>query len=280
MGYSFRLKMPNPSWREVLSRLQPKLPSDIRVSVEMPEKGSKLKTPPVIVLFRDRLSTRGVELLEGEDTITARISAFAPKEDLTLGLQVSQLTAEELGVEVETIDGLFEPADVFSEKLAEPIARAQSGDISALNAAITKGGTQTLPGATRPFFIGPRVYEELRASTAQQGLWDNVVAKFREVQWAHLRGYQPATILGLRKGNSDFTASAWAPGQASLFQPVDMLLLKAVGQPVRLPWAGLGAVAQDRVHPLDERQVLVDAFTEDEWPSVIERAGAALGTRN
>lgn len=280
MGYSFRLKMPNPSWREVLAPVQQKLPADIRVTVEEPEKGSKLKTPKTIVVFREKLSTRGVELLEGEDSITARIPAFAPREDLTLGLQTVQLAAEQLGVDVETIDGTFKPADVFSEKLAEPIARAQSGDISALNAAITKGGTQTIPGATRSFFIGPRVYEELRASTAHRGLWESVVAKFREVQWAHLRGYEQPTLLGLRKGTTEFTASFWVPDKPALFQPVDVLLLKAVGAPVRLPWAGLPSVAQDRLHLLDEKQVLVDAFTEEEWPSVIERAGAALGSRN
>lgn len=280
MGYSFRLKMPNPSWREVLARMQPKLPPDIRVTVEQAEKGSKNRAPPVIVLFRDRISTRGVELLEGEDTITARMPAFAPAEDLTLALQVAQLAGEELGSEVETIDGVIKPGEVFSEKVAEPIARAQSGDVAALNAAVIKGGTQTLPGALRPFFLGPRVYEELRAATSKQGPWENVVAKFREVQWAHLRGYHPATIIGLRKGNMDFTASAWAPKQPVLFQPVDMVLLKAVGQPVRLPWAGLTAVAGDRLYLLDERQVTVDAFTEDEWPEVIARAGNVLGAKN
>jgi hypothetical protein len=260
--------------------MQAKLPPGIRVTVEKPEKGSKNRAPPLVVLFRDRVSTRGVELLEGDDSITARMPAFAPPEDLTLALQVAQLAGEELGSDVETIDGVFKPGEVFSEKLAEPIARAQSGDLSALNAAVTKGATQTLPGAMRPFFLGPRVYEELRASTSQQGPWDNVVAKFREVQWAHLRGYHPATIIGLRKGNNDFTASAWAPGQAVLFQPVDMVLLKAVGQPVRLPWAGLRAVAGDRLKLLDERQVTVEAFSEDEWPEVISRAGNALGARN
>lgn len=280
MGYSFRLKMPNPSWRELLARMQPALPPDIRVTVEQPEKGSKNKAPPVIVLFRDRVSTRGVELLEGEDTVTARMSAFAPPEDRALSLQVAQVAAQALGCDVETIDGVFKASELQGEKVAELIARAHSGDLSALDAAVSRGSTQTLPGAMRPFFVGPRVFGELRTATAHQGLWENVVAKFREVQWAHLRGYHPATIIGLRKGNNDFTASAWAPKQPVLFQPVDMVLLKAVGQPVRLPWAGLASVAGDRLRALDERQVLVDAFTEDEWPEVIERAGNALGARN
>lgn len=280
MGYSFRLKMPNASWREVLSRLEGRLPTDLRLTVEQPERGSKNKSPPLVVVFREKISTRGAELLEGPDTLTVRVPAFVPAEDLTLALQAVQLSAEELGSEVETVDGVFKASEVFGEKLADPIARAQSADISALDAAIAKGQTQLLPGALRPFFIGPSVYEGLRASTAHQGLWDNVVAKFKEVQWAHLRGYHPATIIGLRKGNSDFTASAWSPGQAVLFQPVDMLLLKAVGQPVRLPWAGLPTVAQDRMRLLDEKQVLVHAFTEDEWPEVIARAGSALGARN
>lgn len=279
MGYSFRLKMPNASWREALSRLQGRLPPDLRVMVEQPEKGSKNKHPPMIVIFRDRVSTRGAELLEGEATLTVRVPAFVPAEDLTLALQTVQMASLELGSDVETIDGAFKAADVFGEKLADPIARAQSSDLSALNAAISRGSTQTFPGAMRPFFLGPRVYEELRTSTAHQGLWDAVVAKFKQVQWAHLRGHHPATIIGLRKGNTDFTASAWSPGQAVLFQPVDMLLLKAVGQPVRLPWAGLSAVARDRMRMLDEKQVLVDAFSDDEWPEVIARAGNALGAR-
>ena len=280
MGYSFRLKMSQGSWREVLQRLQPMMPPDLRVMLEQPEKGSKSNAPPLLVLFRDRLSTRGVELLEGGDSLTARIPAFATPEDVTLGLQIAKASAELLQSKVETLDGELEPAELLGAKLSEPMSRAQSGDLSALNAAASKGNTQLLPGAVRPFFIGPRLFGELGASTVHQGLFENVVAKFREVQWAHLRGYQPATIIGLRKGATEFTASAWAPGQAALFQPVDMLLLKAVGQPMRLPWAGLASVAQNRMQLLDEKQVLVDAFTEAEWPELIARAGNVLGAKN
>ncbi|MFL5318165.1 MAG: hypothetical protein ACJ790_00815 [Myxococcaceae bacterium] len=280
MGYSFRFKMPNASWRELLARIQKQLPADLRVSVEKPELGSKNKAPSALIIFRDRLSTRGVELLESEDRLTLRIPAFPSREDVTLGLHVAQLAAEELGGEVETIDGVLAAKDLFADKIAEPIGRAQSGDLAALNAAVTKGETQQFMGAVRPFFIGPRLYEELRSNTAQEGMMERVVRAFHTTQWIHLKGFQSATILGLRKGATDFTASAWSPGPGHLFAPVDIVLVKAPGQPLRLPWAGLQPAAQERFRFLDEKQVLVLPITEAEWPEIISRAEALLGVKN
>jgi hypothetical protein len=281
MAYAFRLKSHGKSWKDVLSGLQPRLPQDLRLRVEAPEKGSKLQRAPLVLAFREALSTRGVELLEGEGTLTLRLPAFPAREDLGLGLQLVELAAGLLGApEVETVEGPVAPSALFGEEVAAALARAQTEENDALNTAVLQGRTLELPGCLRPFFLGPRTYASLRAtSTAQEGLWDKVVSAYRQVQWVHLHGVHAATVMGLRRGNAEFTASTWQPGKAHVFAPVDMVLVKAKGEPLRLPWAGLPQVAGAHFAWLDERQAVVRGFTEAEWPEVLSRAEAALGAR-
>ncbi|MBM4381601.1 MAG: hypothetical protein FJ086_20225 [Deltaproteobacteria bacterium] len=281
MAHAFRLKSQGKSWKDVLTGLQARLPQDLRLRGEAPEKGSKLQRAPLVLAFREGLSTRGVELLEGDGTLTLRLPGFPSREDLTLGLQLVELSAGLLGAQqVETVDGPVAPTALFSDEVAAALARAQSEENDALNTAVLLGRTLELPGCLRPFFLGPRTYESLRTtSTAQEGLWDKVVSAYRQVQWVHLHGIHPATVMGLRRGSSEFTASTWQPGKAHVFAPVDMVLVKAQGEPLRLPWAALPHVAADHFAWLDERQATVRGFTESEWPEVVSRAEAALGTR-
>jgi len=281
MAYAFRLKSHGKSWKDVLTGLQPRLPQDLRLRVEAPEKGSKLQRTPLVLAFREALSTRGVELLEGEGTLTLRLPGFPSREDLALGLQWVELSAGLLGEpEVETVDGPVAVSALYSEEVAATLARAQTEENDSLNTAVLQGRTLELPGCLRPFFLGTRTYESLRAaSTAQEGLWDKVVSAYRQVQWVHLHGVHPATVMGLRRGTSEFTASTWQPGKAHVFAPVDMVLVKAQGEPLRLPWAALPHVAGEHFEWLDERQAVVRGFTEAEWPEVLARAEASLGTR-
>lgn len=281
MAYAFRLKSHGKSWKDVLSGLQARLPQDLRLRVEAPEKGSKLERAPLVLAFREALSTRGVELLEGDGTLTLRVPGFASREDLALGLQLVDQSAGPLGeLDVETVDGPVPLASLYSEQVASALAQAQSEENEKLNTAVQEGRTLELPGCLRPFFLGPRTYESLRAtSTAHEGLWDKVVSAYRQVQWVHLHGVHAATVMGLRRGKAEFTASTWQPGKAHVFAPVDVVLVKAPGEPLRLPWAGLPQVAADHFGWLDERQVVVRGFTEAEWPEVLARAEASLGTR-
>ena len=281
MAYAIRLKSHGKSWKDVLSGLQARLPADLRLRVEAPEKGSKLQHTPLVLAFREALSTRGAELLEGDGTLTLRVPAFPSREDLALGLQLVELSAGLLGeAGLETVDGPVPVSALFGEQVAAALARAQSAENEALNAAVREGRTLELPGCLRPFFLGPRTYESLRTgSTAHEGLWDKVVAAYRQVQWVQLHGVHPATVMGLRRGKAEFTASTWQPGRAHVFAPVDVVLVKAPGEPLRLPWAALPQVAADHFAWLDERQAVVRGFTEAEWPELLARAEASLGTR-
>ncbi|MEN9796905.1 MAG: hypothetical protein RL653_601 [Pseudomonadota bacterium] len=282
MAYALRLRSSGKTWKDVLSAIADHLPGDVRVRVEAPEKGSKLQRAPLVLVFRERLSTRGVELLEGEGTLTLRIPSFPSAEDLSLGLQLAQLSAAALGTaSLETLDGPRAPSELHGEAMGEALARAQTADNEALNTSILEGQTMELPGCMRPFFLGPRLYETLRtAGTAQAGLWEKVAAQFLHVQWVHLQGFHPSTVMGMKRGKAEFTACTWQPDRAQVLAPVDVVLVKAAAEPLRLPWAALPKVAGDRFAWLDERQVLLHAVPGAEWASVVERAELSLGTRS
>ena len=282
MAYALRLRSDGKTWKDVLSSIADHLPGDVRVRVETPEKGSKLQRAPLVLVFRDKLSTRGVELLEGEGTLTLRIPSFPSPEDLSLGLQLAQLAAAALGLQVlETLEGPVAPAELHGEATAVALARAQSVDNEALNNAVLDGRTLELPGCMRPFFLGPRLYETLRTSgTAQAGLWDKVAAQFRHVQWVHLQGFHPCTVMGMKRGKAEFTASTWQPDRAQVMAPVDVVLVKAGSEPLRLPWAALPKVAGEKFAWLDERQVLLQAVPEADWPTVVAASELSLGTRS
>ena len=120
---------------------------------------------------------------------------------------------------------------------------------------------------------------ELQAAGPPEALPERMLQAIRRVQYVDPEQYDPAGVLeaaaGGEKGGRPFRFAVWGPGKSYLLPAVDQLLVDADGKQTDvflIPYQALPEIAGERCSWLDEKQTLVQAFAEREWPALVERA--------
>ena len=129
--------------------------------------GDDVGSPSLLHVFRPDLSTRAVELSIETGEIAVRILACSSPEDYALGLELIEAAAS-LGdvARIEPEDGVALPA---GELLRTYDSAWVDGELAFGAVAVARavdenpGKTVSLGGPVRPFIIGARLLEELRA---------------------------------------------------------------------------------------------------------------------
>jgi hypothetical protein len=209
-------------------------------------------------VFRPGESTRALELTHDGSTLAVRILAGSCAPTYALAFDL----IERLGGEARDTEGMTR--DDIAEEVAG-LARMLVG------MAERDEGVITLSGPRRPFFLGPRVAAELRATAGPLG--DALTARMRETQWACLAGDVHAAnvlVVGDRDSHRRVRFAVWSWGARYLLPDVDAVQLHNGAD--ALPIDVVPEVAAGRARFLDERHLLIDAFTEDEWPALLARA--------
>ncbi len=228
--------------------------------------------------YRDGLSTCAVEVYWDDGRFEVRVFAFAAAEEYELAVELAAYLAGRCGTNVR-------PEDADEELTVEEL-RARygpewaAGQVASLFSALPHivsdaEGVCRIPGAVRQFFIGPRLLGELEAAGPPGQLADRAVAAMRRVQYVDPEDYFFASAMEVQPRDSDrtFTVAAWAAEVRYLFPDVDYLaLVEEGGSLFFIPYEALPAVALDRWQWLDEAQTLVEPFTPEEWPALVERA--------
>ncbi len=287
MSFSFYLDLPKAP---PLGELLEPIPYDI-LCVEEDEIDPDDDWPEGYThLYREGLSTCAVEIDREDNRFQVRIMAFCSPEDYELALTVVELLAKWGNVEtIEPEDG--EPMSLKELKAQygkEWIADQVKSLFSMLPAMVEKEKDAALqvPGAVRPFWIGPRLMKELVDAGPEGTLPQRIIAAIRKVQYIDPEEYFCATVMEVSSKKNDdkaddktddksFTVTAWGPGVRYVFPNVDYLAviedMEGEGH-FLVPYEAVHEIAGDHCSWLDEKQTLVEPFDEDEWPELLARA--------
>ena len=260
------------------------MPSDLRCSEETRSAGSELFDHNAhwpdrrLHFYRERISTCAVEVYWQDGQFQVRVFAFAVAEEYALALALAECFARraETGIRPEDNDELPIP-EVRARYGPEWAARQVEALFSMLPVMVRQAeGVCQLPGAVRPFYVGPRLLGELEAAGPPAELSQRLVEAIRRVQYVDPEEYfcGSAIEVSARDSEESFTVAAWGPEVKYLFPAVDYLAVieSEEGGHFLIPYEALPTVAGDRWRWLDEVQTLVEAFAPEEWPALLERA--------
>lgn len=287
MSYSFYVKMAETPVFDVMIRAL-QLPdircSELNDASKATDKFADLKNSTVALwpeallhFYRLKISTRGVEISREIDTILVRINSLASPEDYELALRFVEVFTLESKQAVEDEDGRIVSSDQLRFVYSSDWINEQNGaGTNALIAMLKKEGnsTVTLPGVRRDFHVGRRLIKELSDAGPDSELTARLIQRMREVQFIDTDYWYPAAVLEVVEPGTKrkFTASVWGAGGNYVFGDVDKLLITLGDEVLFVPIETIPQVAPGKCRFLDEKQLLVEKFTNDEWTAVVDRA--------
>jgi hypothetical protein len=128
----------------------------------------------------------------------------------------------------------------------------------------------------RPFHIVPRELGDLAEAGSAQELPQRMLEAMRQVQYAGADHYHASAMEARsREGTKKIRFAVWGPGVDYVFPDVEYLALTTTDEPPRalfVPYERLPDLAGKNWSWLDERQTMVEAVAEDDWPELVERA--------
>jgi hypothetical protein len=218
------------------------------------------------------VSTRAVELSRGAEDLEVRLLTCSAPQEYALALSLATAAAELSGTQVRAEDGWEGPAGAAGEHYgpAWVAGNVASGARIALGLADNERGPIVMGGPVRDFHLGPRLAAELRAGGPEDGLPDRLLAAMRHTQWPGEWYYAASRIVvtGRRTGTK-VTVAVWS-GIDCVIPDVELVVLHPPGE------GGSPHVRRESVPAftgahwswLDERQLLLEAVPEDDWPAM------------
>lgn len=282
MSFSFYVASPTlPRLGEVLKALPF---TDVRCSEESRSEESDLFDLDAhwpdrrLHFYRDGISTCAVEVYWQDGQFQVRVFAFAVPEEYELALAFAECFALRSEVGIQPEDGEEMPLAEVRQRCGPEWAAAQAEALFSMLPVMVRqaDGVCQLPGAVRPFYLGPRLLGELEDAGPTAELMARLVEAMRRVQYADADEYYCGSAIEVSARDSDesFTVAAWGSEVNYLFPAVDYLAVieGEEGRHFLIPYEALAEVAGDRWRWLDEVQTLVEAFAPEEWPALLERA--------
>jgi hypothetical protein len=281
MSFSFYVASPTlPRLGEVLDAL----PCDVRCTEETRSQEGDLFDRNAhwpdrrLHFYRDAISTCAVEVYWQDGQFQVRVFAFAVPEEYELALAFAECFARraEAGIRPEDADEL--PFNEVRACYGPSWAATQVEALFSMLPVMVRQADSVcqLPGAVRPFYLGPRLLGELEAAGPAAELTSRLIEAMRRVQYVDPEEYFCGSAIEVSAKDSDesFTVAAWGPEVNYLFPSVDYLAVieGEQGSHFMIPYEALPEVAGDRWRWLDEAQTLVEAFSPEEWPALLERA--------
>ena len=273
MSYSFYINCPDPpSWSDTIGSLEY---DDVGV-VEgdaIPDDGP-IPEETYFHLFRMGLSTRTVEVVWRDDELAVRIMTCSSPEDFELAFSIIRRTAAVCGGEITSEEGETFPADRLGEYHGEEWVEQMvaSGPAAVRGIVLEEDDTVTIPGPAGNFFLGPRTLDRLGEEDRDFG--DALFDAIREVQWTDPDKWFRAGIMGimLEGSREKQRLSVWGPGVDYFFPHVDRIAITQTGDDdFLIPYEAITELVPEAEYA-DEKQLLVPAIPEEEWPDFVEQA--------
>jgi hypothetical protein len=227
-------------------------------------------------LFRYGISTRSVEIYHEAGEFRVTIKAFSAAEDYKLAFDLVERLAELTGGTVRSERfGELPGAQLRSKHDGAWVRRMVEAPFRAHMLIVAIGTDVEIQGPIRPFYLGARLIAELAKTGPEATLPERLLERMRHVQYVDPKQYRPANPFRatLRDG-STVCYAVWGPGDNCLVPSVGYLVLyhNGPGCPPMIPHQCLPQLAGDRLTWLDEKQALLRAIPETEWPVLVQRA--------
>jgi hypothetical protein len=227
--------------------------------------------------YLDDQSCRGVQIESNSESFFIKITSPASADDHHLALNI----VEELCrlTDAQTIRGEGDetiPATELRTKFGQEWLRkeVEFGVKSILSAAggITDGAACTMQGCRRNFHVGLRLAVELLALPSPALIENEFFRRFREVQYIEKKGYYTPKIYYNEKTKKKICGIG--PNVSYLLPWVQHLaLLNADGtETIFVPRVDFYKLIRDRLKWIDEKQVVMDAISEEEWAQIMKEA--------
>lgn len=230
-------------------------------------------------LYRPGVSARPVEVTYEDGRFQVRVVTPSAPEEFELAFRLVEAAAKHLGRPVEFEGGASFPVGELRRRYPAAWVRGQieSGVEAIRHIVREEQQAVTLSGPVRPFFVGPRLLDELDEYGPPEELAERLIELMRQVQYLDPEAFYPAeTVRALRDSETEelITFAVWGPGVRYLFPDVQYLVLmgEAPGRHLFVPAAVVPELAGDNFLWLDEAQYLVQAIDEDDWPALLDRA--------
>jgi hypothetical protein len=230
--------------------------------------------PGVLHLFREKLSTRGIEVESNAERMSVRLMTLSSHEDFLLGFSVLELIAQYGDGVVHSEEGdSFPISELRSRFNSEWIRNQNDTGVSAMIALSAQGDDVTLPGVIRNAYLGPRIIKELQSCPKDKRV-ERTLSMLLAVQFPGPDWFAASVMEVKSKGAPKaFTCSVLGPDVSYLFGPVEFLMIEtAPKQYLFLPYEHLDTVACEHSVALDEKNRLVRKFSSTEWGDFVSRA--------
>lgn len=227
--------------------------------------------------FIPNVSCRGSEVAAEEDGYSVRILACSAPEEYELAFTLVETIAKltngkisgECGssVTVEQLRSKFDSAWINND-LNLSFAAVESSA-----AGLTNGEYLSLSGAVRPFYVGPRMFEEFSKLGSEESLRNVFFEKFRAVQYVDPELYYIPAIRLFPHSSKELII--WGPGSPSLIPAAQVFALVSLEDevpPLFVDSDCLQELAGERISWLDEKQALVSSVDESDWPDFLSQA--------
>ena len=280
MSYDLVVASPAPpSWRALRALIAF---DDLRVRPDEPGDGDGDSWPEGgLRLCRVGRSTRWTDVEWKEGKLTIVIRALASPDDCELALRLADAAARLTGATTVEADyyGAIELAALRRLHNADWMREQAISGTRVLAALIHEGKSPMgTPGPNRTCYFGTRTLAELEAAGPAEGLSDRVLATIRRVQWDDVPAdFRDAGVFeqsGDGNGEPRKTRFAiWLSDENLVLPWVDYVALRVTdGEIVIVPFDAVAGLAGSHGTLLDECQLLVRAFRDDEWKQVVARA--------
>jgi hypothetical protein len=220
------------------------------------------------------VTCRSVEIAYEESGYRVRIMSCSAPEDYELAFSL-----------VESIAYLKKKTTVLTEQdemlnvaeLRQKFDRAWvDGEIQSAFEMVLRTAEKnviSLEGATRQFYVGPRLVSELLALESNERRLETFFQTQRHVQHLNTDGYYSANTMLV--GNPPRPMTSWTANLPYFFPWVTHFSVITMQSPKDLfiaPADKLLEIVGDKVTWLDEKQTLVKAIPKDEWPAFVASA--------
>ena len=272
-----------PSWRALRALIAL---DDLRVRPDEP--GNDEGWPEGgLRLCRVGRSTRSTDVEWKNGKLTIVIRALASPDDCDLGLRVADAAARLTGAATVEADyyGAIERAELRRLHTADWMREQAISGTRVLAALIREGKSPMgTPGPNRTCYFGTRTLAQLEAAGPPDELSDRVLAMIRRVQWDDVPAdFRDAGVFeqdrdGDGEGNGDGQPrktrfAIWLSDENLVLPWVDYVALRVTdGEIVIVPFDAVAGLAGSHGALLDECQLLVRGFSDDEWKDVVARA--------
>ncbi len=248
-----------------------------QLSCAEPEAASEKHLIGVRHFFIPNLSCRGSEVAAEEDGYSVRILACSAPEEYELAFTLVETIAKLTNGKISGECGSSVTVEQLRSKFdSEWINNDLDGSFAAVKSAaagLTKGEYLSLSGAVRPFYVGPRMFEEFRKLGSEESLRNEFFEKFRAIQYIDPELYYIPSIKVFPQSSKELII--WGPGCQSFIPAVQVFALVSLEDEVPPLFVGsdcLQELAGEKISWLDEKQALVSSVDESDWPDFLSKA--------